>query len=217
VVMPWLHRVEAVLEAWYPGESGGKAIARVLFGDADPGGRLPITFPRRRKDTPTAADPSLYPGVGGEVGYGEGILVGYRWYDSANIPPRFPFGYGLSYTHFRYRNLELHRGPGPGAKVTFTVRNVGGRRGRDVAQLYLGMPAGAEEPPNLLRGFHSFALGRGRATRVSFDLDREAFEHFDPGSGTWRVAPGCYRVRIGRSSRDIKLEGGIEVGRGGSC
>jgi beta-glucosidase len=213
VVMPWLRRVEAVLEAWYPGESGGRAIARILFGDSDAGGRLPISFPRRRKDTPTAADPSLYPGVDGTVGYGEGILVGYRWYDSAGIAPRFPFGFGLSYTRYRYRNLTVQRGPGPGAKVSLTVRNVGDRRGREVAQLYLGMPAAAGEPPNVLRGFRAFALGRGRATRISFDLDRDAFEHWDPAAGSWRVSPGCYEVRVGRSSRNVKLRGGIEVGK----
>jgi beta-glucosidase len=216
VVMPWLRKVEAVLEAWYPGETGGRAIARILFGGADPGGRLPISFPRRRADTPTAADPSLYPGVDEVVSYGEGILVGYRWYDSAHIAPRFPFGFGLSYTHFRYRNLSLQRGPGPGAKVSVTVRNVGNRRGREVAQLYLGMPAAAGEPPNVLRGFHAFALGRGHATRISFDLDRDAFEHWDPATGSWRITPGCYEVRVGRSSRDIKLKGGIEVGKSSS-
>jgi beta-glucosidase len=220
VVMPWLRRVEAVLEAWYPGESGGRAIARVLFGDADPGGRLPISFPRRRADTPTGADPSLYPGVDEIVNYGEGILVGYRWYDSAHIAPRFPFGYGLSYTHFRYSKLRLHRGPGPGVKVSVTVRNVGHRRGREIAQLYLGMPASAGEPPNLLRGFQAFDLGRGHARRISFDLDRDAFEHWDPATGSWRIAPGCYVVRVARSSRNIELQKGIEIGNArpsGAC
>src|SRR5207248_5822061 len=120
VLTPWRGQVKGLLEAWYPGEEGGSAIARVLFGDVAPGGRLPATFPQQEGDIPTAGDPEKYPGVAETVKYKEGVLVGYRWYDANGIVPAFPFGYGLSYASFAYRNLQVRPAPG-GASVSFDV------------------------------------------------------------------------------------------------
>jgi beta-glucosidase len=218
VLTPWRKQVRGLLEAWYPGEEGGTAIARVLFGDADPGGRLPATFPTSEAELPTAGDPEKYPGVGNDVYYKEGVLVGYRWYDSKRLAPAFPFGFGLSYTRFAYGPLTVRRA-GAGATVSLRVRNAGGRGGTDVPQLYLGLPRPAPsvvQPPKQLKGFRRVVLGRGSSTRVTFAIDRRALSYWDTAAGGWRVAPGCYRVMVGRSSRAILRRATLAVG-GASC
>ena len=218
VLTPWRSRVKALLEAWYPGQEGGTAIARVLFGDTDPGGRLPATFPARESDLPTAGDPEKYPGVGNEVFYKEGVLVGYRWYDRKRIAPAFPFGFGLSYTKFRYSGLRV-RAAGTGATVSVRVTNAGRRRGTDVPQLYLALPqpsASVIQPPKQLKGFRRVALGPGSETGVTFPIDRRALSYWDTGANRWRVARGCYRVLVGHSSRSIAKQATIAVG-GASC
>jgi beta-glucosidase len=217
VLTPWRSKVEAIVEAWYPGSGGGAAIARVLFGDVDPGGRLPATFPRRAADLPTAGDRRRYPGVGDTVRYSEGVLVGYRWYDQRGIEPAFPFGHGLSFTRFGFRDLRVRR-QGSGAAVSITVRNVGRRAGVAVPQLYLGLPdaRGGVQPPRQLKGFESVALRRGGSARVRFALDARAFSYWNARRDRWQVAPGCYQVEVGRSSTDIVARASIAM-RGGRC
>ena len=220
VLTPWSGRVAALLEAWYPGEEGGAALAAVLFGDADPSGRLPVSFPQHPGDVP-AGTPDQWPGRGDlgplqplpdsfpppanvlppkEISYSEGVLVGYRWYDAKGITPAFPFGFGLSYTRFRYSRLRVR-----GVRVAATVRNVGRRAGTDVAQLYVADPA-AGEPPHALAGFARVTLRPGRARRVRFTLAPRAFEHWDVAAHRWAAVP-CVGVLVGRSSRELPLRG----------
>jgi len=217
VLTSWRNEVEAVVEAWYPGSGGGAAIARVLFGDVDPGGRLPATFPRRAADLPTAGNRRRYPGVGDTVRYSEGMLVGYRWYDQRGVEPAFPFGHGLSYTRFDFRDLHVRR-HGRGATVSITVRNVGRRAGVAVPQLYLGLPdaRGRVQPPRQLKGFESVSLRRGRRARVRFALDARAFSYWNARRDRWQIAPGCYQVEVGRSSTDIVARATLAM-RQGRC
>ena len=237
VLTPWRESVGALLEAWYPGEDGGSAIARVLFGDADPGGRLPATFPKSEADLPTApGGMAQYPGtVNPEENcrvhtsvpcpyyqeyYSEGVLEGYRWYDKQRIEPAFPFGFGLSYTRFRFSELAVTAGAGPepSATVVVTVANTGARTGWAVPELYLGLPAlpGVAQPPNQLKGFAKVQLAPGESERVSMPLDTRAFSYWSDAANGWRVAAGCVKVRVGDSSRHLPLRGRLAVG-GGAC
>jgi beta-glucosidase len=214
VLTPWRDKVKGLLEAWYPGEQGGPAIASVLFGDADPGGRLPATFPRAEGDIPTAGDPERYPGVAENVKYKEGVLVGYRWYDANRIAPAFPFGYGLSYTRFRYGRLRVARN-----RVSFKVTNVGRRRGVEVPQLYLGLPSpgpGVVQPPKQLKGFKKLSLAPGKSRRVTFRISRRDLSYWNSSTSGWAVAPGCYRVMVARSSRNVVRRATFAKG-GASC
>ncbi|MEU5881725.1 glycoside hydrolase family 3 C-terminal domain-containing protein [Spirillospora sp. NPDC047279] len=214
VTAPWADQVKGIVEAWYPGQQGGNAIARVLFGDVDPGGRLPVSFPAREADAPTAANPAQFPGQDGTVTFSEGVFVGYRHYDARGIAPRFPFGHGLSYTSFRYSDLAVS----PNA-VQVTVTNTGSRAGHAVPQLYLGLPsAGVDvpQPPRQLKGFRKVTLAPGQSTRVTFPLTARSLAYWNESANGWKVAPGCYRVMVGASSRDIALTGGFGQG-GASC
>jgi beta-glucosidase len=217
VLTPWREKVAGLVEAWYPGQMGGPAIASVLFGDVDPGGRLPATFPKSEADLPTAGDPRKYPGVAERVDYLEGVLVGYRWYDAKKKEPAFPFGFGLSYTSFRYGNLRVKPGKGgKGARITLDVVNTGRRRGIAVPQLYVGIPApaaGEEQPPRQLKGFTRVDLKAGRRKRVVFKLTERDLSSWKDG---WKVAPGCYPLTIGRSSRSSVAKGRLAVA-GGRC
>jgi beta-glucosidase len=204
VLMPWVGSVPAVVEAWYPGEEDGNAVAAVLFGDVDPSGKLPITFPVAGGDVP-AHTQQQYPGVNGVAVYSEGLDVGYRWYDSQGIAPLFPFGYGLSYTSFQYSGLKVTGNPRDGVTATFTVKNTGKRAGADVAQVYVGFPAVAGEPPRQLKGYKRVSLNPGAGTKVTVSLDRRAFSYWDPAFTSWVVAPGCYTVSAGDSSRTLPL------------
>lgn len=201
VLTPWAGDVAALVEAWYPGQQGGHAVARMLYGDVDPGGRLPVTFPVAERDTPTGTDRRRYPGVNGKVHYSEGIFVGYRHYDARGIAPRFPFGHGLSYTTFAYRDLVVRP-----RSVTVTVVNTGGRTGVAVPQLYLGLrgTTGVSQPPRRLGGFAKLTLAPGAARRVTFRLDDRSSSYWDEKAGRWRKAPGC-RVMVGSSSRSLPL------------
>ncbi|HEX3277441.1 MAG TPA: glycoside hydrolase family 3 C-terminal domain-containing protein [Thermoleophilaceae bacterium] len=204
VLTPWRNRVRGIVEAWYPGSGGGAAIARVLFGDVDPGGRLPATFPRRARDLPTAGSKRRYPGVKGAVHYTEGVFVGYRWYDARRIAPAFPFGFGLSYTRFVLRHPRASR-----HGVSIEVVNTGRRTGVAVPQLYLGLPAarGRPQPPRALKGFASVRLEPGASRRVRFAIDSRALSYWNVRKHRWTVAPGCYRWFVGSSSRDIAASG----------
>jgi beta-glucosidase len=210
VLMPWLGRVAGVLEAWYPGEEDGNAIAAVLFGDSDPSGRLPITFPRSLADTP-ANTPAQYPGVGGVATYSEGVFVGYRHYDEAGIDPLFPFGYGLSYTTFKLSRLRVE---GDGRSVGVDVTNTGRRAGSEVVQLYIGHPVDSPvpEPPNQLEGFAKVQLAPGQTKHVTLKLTPQSFAYWNTTANTWTVQPGTYTVRVGASSRDLPLTAHIKIG-----
>jgi beta-glucosidase len=233
VTMPWLSQVKSVLEAWYPGQEDGNAIASVLFGSVDPSGHLPDTFPASLSQVP-ASTAAQWPGVNGQVQYSEGLDVGYRWYDSQNITPLFPFGYGLSYTTFAFSHLVVTPGQvnntssGPGATncncngqgsglvhVSATVTNTGTRAGADVAQLYLGDPAAAGEPPRQLKGFTKVSLAPGASTTVQFTLNGHDLSYWDDAANGWVVPDGGYQVYVGDSSAlaNLPLHGSFTVVR----
>jgi beta-glucosidase len=217
VLTPWRGQVRGLLEAWYPGEQGGAAIARVLFGDVDPSGHLPVTFPRSEADEPTAGDSTAYPGVANSETYKEGVFVGYRWFQARRLAPAFPFGFGLSYTRFAYRRLTVRRTTG-GAVIGVSVTNIGRRGGAAVPQLYLGMPTfhGVPQPPAQLKGSVKVVLRAGQSARLRFRVDRRALSYWDTGTGGWRVARGCYRVMVAGSSSELPLRAALGEG-GASC
>jgi beta-glucosidase len=206
---PWLSKVPAVMVAWYPGMEGGNALARVLFGDVNPSGKLPCTFPKRLEDSPAHAL-KAYPGKDGQVMYSEGILVGYRWFDTKKIEPLFPFGYGLSYTNFKYSALNLTEGrdsKGPVAIAEFEIENTGTREGGEVAQLYVNQAQpGLPRPVKELKGFQKVFLRPGEKQKVSIPLERSAFAYYDPNQKGWLAEKGEFTILIGSSSRDIRLE-----------
>jgi beta-glucosidase len=214
VLTPWRDKVRGLLEAWYPGQNGGTAMARVLFGDAEPAGRLPATFPLSEADEPVAGDPEKYPGTGEVVRYKEGIFIGYRWFDERKLGVAYPFGYGLGYTTFRVSDLRLEHGSDAAASVAVT--NTGRRAGSAAPQLYVGMPErGVDQPPLQLKGFQRVSLAPGETKRVRFALDERAFSHWDARADRWTVTPGCYRIVVGQHSRDAAATG--VIGRGADC
>jgi beta-glucosidase len=208
VSMPWLDSVAAVIEAFYPGQEAGQSIARILFGDVNPSGKLAMTFPADEGQGPGAFFLD-YPGDGMTVNYTEGVLVGYRWYDAKNQGPLFPFGFGLSYTSFRHSNLQVQNADGRGTDVAISARitNTGKREGSEVVQLYLGSPAESEEPPKQLKGFEKIRLKPGESKVVTLKLDKNSLAAWDADSRCWKVYPGTYSVMVGSSSRDIRLKG----------
>ena len=211
VLMPWINDVPGLLEAWYPGQEDGSAITSVLFGDTNPSGKLPVTFPSSTGDLPTATA-EQWTGLNGRVLYSEGLDVGYRWYDARNIMPLFPFGYGLSYTTFKYGGMTLRSSKfasDVSASVGLTLTNSGPRPGAEVVQLYVGEPAAAGEPPQQLKSFSKVYLRPGQSRRVTFVLGQADLAHWD--SGSWVVSPGQYQIGVGSSSRDIRLRGSITV------
>ncbi len=214
VLMPWLDRVGAVLQVWHPGQQLGEALAAVLFGDADPGGRLPVTFPAAPEQGPVTR-PEQFPGVAGDARYDEGILVGYRWYDQHGADPLFPFGHGLSYADLGYGppRVEVDRG-GQSVAVSVDVVNAGDRDGSDVAQLYVAMPPAAAAPPLQLRGFAKVRLAKGAGTTVTFELTPEDLAAYDETAGRWVTHDGRYTVRVGRSSRDLRSTTHLDVRSG---
>ena len=208
---PWLENVSGYLQAWYAGQEGGTAIAEILFGDVNPSGRLPATFERKLDDNPSYA--SYYPAPGTlDVTYEEGIFVGYRGYDEYGIEPLYPFGFGLSYTTFGYDGLAVSPSETSDGRVTvsFDVTNTGKRPGSDVAQLYVAdTHSDIARPPRELKGFAKVSLAPGETQRVTIELDRRSFAYYDVEQNDWQVAPGEFRLLIGRSSRDIVLEGTV--------
>lgn len=210
----WVDRVAAVLQAWYPGEQGGHAIALLLFGAANPSGRLPTTFLRSEAD---AACRGHYPGANGSVAYAEGVLVGYRHFDARGIEPLFPFGHGLSYTTFAYANLALAPLPGGACDVSFEVANTGARAGAEVAQVYVGdVEASLMRPPKELKAFLKVPLEPGETKTVRLRLGPGAFSFYDPSRHDWVLEPGAFRILVGASSRDIRLIGACDITEGGN-
>jgi len=184
----------------------------VLFGDVNPAGRLPITFPRRLADNPAHIN---FPGENGKVHYGEGLFVGYRYYDKKEIEPLFPFGHGLAYTDFSYASLRLGGDafqPDDTIQVQVDVTNSGDRAGAEVVQLYLGQPdSRLVRPPQELKGFARVTLEPGETRTVTLPLTPQSRACYDPQAGAWASEPGPYTVRIGRSSRDIRLQASFTV------
>ena len=213
VPMPWLDKVAAVLEAWYPGEEDGNAVADVLFGVVNPSGKLPVSFPKSAEDT-LARNPEQYPGNGKEVHYTEGIAVGYRWFETNGIKPLFPFGYGLSYTTFGYSKPSVAALPGhKGVTVTFEIQNTGKIAGAEVAQVYVGFPQIEEgnEPPRQLKGFQKVFLEPGATKTLTVTLNPRAFSYWSTEKHDWVIQPGSYKIMIGASSEDIRLETATEA------
>jgi beta-glucosidase len=211
VTMPWAGGVASILQTWYAGQEAADATTALLAGDANPSGRLPVTFPRRAEDAPTA-QPERYPGVNGHGQYSEGILVGYRWYDDRKIEPLFPFGHGLSYTTFAYSNVSA-KADTDGFAVTFTVKNTGTREGSEVPQVYLGPPPNPPAPmaPQKLVGFDRVTLRPGQSKTVTIHIGARELSYWSTASYGWTVASGKRPIFIGASSRDIKLKTEITV------
>jgi beta-glucosidase len=211
VLMPWLDQVPSILEVWYPGEEDGNVVADLLFGDVNPSGKLPLTFPKTESEVP-ASTPEQYPGVKGNAVYSEKLLVGYRWYDAQNVAPLFPFGYGLSYTTFAVNKLSVSRFSGrAGVRVAFNVVNTGSRAGAEVVQIYVAAPPDAGEPPRQLKGFAKVKLKPGETRHVTITLDQRAFSIWDPSAGHWVLAPGQHQILVGTSSRDLPLRSTVVV------
>ncbi|MFZ0542027.1 MAG: glycoside hydrolase family 3 C-terminal domain-containing protein [Candidatus Sulfotelmatobacter sp.] len=208
----WVDHVPALFEAWYPGEEGGTALAQLLFGEFDPSGRLPISMERRWEDN--AVHDSYYPKGGDrKVEYTEGLFVGYRHFDKSGIKPLFPFGYGLSYTTFAYKNLTVSPAAAPDeATVAFDVTNTGSRAGADVAQVYVGdRHASVPRPVKELKGFTKVELNPGETRHVEVTLNRRAFSYYDVKSHKWTVDPGDFDIYVARSAAQIELTGKINL------
>ncbi|MBR0719737.1 glycoside hydrolase family 3 protein [Bradyrhizobium liaoningense] len=225
VTMPWLDRAPAVVEAWYGGTRGAAALAAVLFGDVNPSGRLPITFPSKDDDLPTA-DEAQFPGVDRVTLYREGLRSGYRYFNGGNAPqPLFPFGYGLSYSTFAFTDIGADRAaftighPGqdatfkgrPAVTISVKVTNTGKVKGAAVPQLYISYPEVSGEPAALLRAFDKVELAPGETKAVSFILDQRAFSNFSERDNAWVVDKGIYKISIGASSADRPLSLEVEA------
>jgi beta-glucosidase len=208
----WINKVAALLQNWYPGEEGGTALAEVVFGDVNPSGRLPISWEKSLKDNPSFA--YYYPTPGTlKIPYGDDVFVGYRGYEHNGVQPLFPFGFGLSYTSFKYSGLEIHPAAGAGAfEVSFDVSNTGKRAGADVAQVYISEDhPHVPRPPQELKGFARFVLEPGETRRVTVPLDARSFTWYDEKAAAWHGDPGTFTVYVSRSSSDSQLEGKITL------
>ena len=206
----WVDRVPALVHAWYPGQEGGTALAQLLFGDFSPSGKLPVSFERRWQDS--AVFNSYYPqGDAKRVAYKEGIFLGYRHFDKASTKPLFPFGYGLSYTKFKYSNLaispDVMKQDGM-ATVSFDVSNTGGREGSEIAQVYVGdRHASVPRPLKELKGFAKIHLMPGETRRASVTLDRRALSFYDVNSKQWKAESGDFDIYVASSAEQINLQG----------
>jgi beta-glucosidase len=212
----WLDRVPALIEAWYPGQEGGTALAEILFGDVDPSGRLPITFDHSWEESPV--HDSYYPAEGTtRVAYSEGVFSGYRGYDHAGRKPLFPFGYGLSYTTFSFSHLAVTPSSSTDGhcEVSFDVTNTGAREGAEVAEVYVGdTHASVPRPPKQLEGFAKVDLQPNETRRVTVSLNRRSLSYYDVAGKTWRADPGEFQVLVGSSSDQIELRGAFTLEAG---
>ena len=227
ITMPWVDKVSAIVEAWYAGSSGSDAVANVLFGDVNPSGKLPLTFPRSEADLPhptivkppRESRPNFLQGepwrqiAAGlppfQVTYDEGVKVGYKWYDAEKKPVLFPFGFGLSYTTYAYSNLKVT--PGKNPTVTFTLRNTGKRDGAEVAEVYASLPASTSEPPKRLVGFSKVALKAGESKDVTIEVNPKYLSIFNVEQNGWQLIPGEYSFMVGGSSESLPLKQAISL------
>jgi beta-glucosidase len=225
VTMPWAGQVAGILEVWYAGSSGADAVASLLFGDVNPSGKLPITFPKSDADLPHPTivkppvtsttrdgDPDAWKKIAAglppfQITYDEGLKVGYKWYDAENKPVLFPFGFGLSYTSYSYSNLKVT--PGKNVSVTFTVANTGKREGAEVAQVYVGLPV-ADEPPKRLVGWSKVSLKPGESREVTVPVDPRYLSIFKSQSG-WQLVGGDYTFMVGGSSQSLPLKQSVAL------
>jgi beta-glucosidase len=220
VTMPWIDKVAGVVEAWYAGSRGHLAVARVLLGEVNPTAKLAVTFPRSERDLPHPTIPPIPTRVTNaasesaaatpeySVPYDEGLKVGYKWYDAENKPVLFPFGYGLSYTTYQYSALEATPGATARAKTTlrFAIKNTGDRAGAEIAEVYVTLPASAEEPPRRLVGWTKVPLNAGESHNVAVEIDPTYLQVFDEQANAWKLVPGDYGFAVGGSSRDLPLK-----------
>ena len=224
VTMPWIDQVSAVLEAWYPGQRGGEAIAGILFGDVNPTAKLPVTFARSEADLPhpqeqlqpaprAGEEVPMFPGAPWkintrrfDIGYEEGLLVGYKWYDARGKQPLFPFGFGLSYTAYGYSNLQVSP-----AQVSFEVKNTGARPGAEIAEVYATLPQAAGEPFKRLVAFRKVWLQPAESKPVTLDLNPHYLSIFNEDKNAWELVPGEYTIQVGGSSRDLPLSGTVHI------
>jgi beta-glucosidase len=220
VLMPWVDKVPAILETWFPGQEDGNIAAELVFGIANPSGKLPVTFPKNDGDWP-ANTPAQYPGVSVNgvptVTYSEGLNIGYRWYDARNVKPLFPFGYGLSYTTFALSNLQVTPQASDGTKpitVQVVVENTGKTYGAEVPQVYVGLPA-AGQPPKRLVAFEKVWLNPGEKKTVQLTIDPASASHplstWDSNAQQWTTASGQYQVLVGNSSQNPALSGSLSI------
>ena len=226
VTMPWVDAPAAILEVWYAGSDGANALGNVLFGSVNPSGKLPNTFPKSDADLPhptiTQPPPASrhFDGAASpeqwahglppfQVTYDEGLKVGYKWYDAEKKPVLFPFGYGLSYTTYRYSGLTVT--PGDKVKVTFTLANSGAREGAEIAQVYAALPASAEEPPKRLVGWSKVQLKAGEQKSVEVEIDPKYLSIFDEAKDGWTLIPGDYTIMVGGSSDKLPLKATVSL------
>jgi len=227
VTMPWADQVSGILEAWYAGSSGANAVASVLFGDVNPGAKLPLTFPKSDADLPRTTvvkppeasttkdgDPDAWKKIAAglpafQITYDEGLKVGYKWYDAEHKQVLFPFGYGLSYTTYAYSNLKVT--PGEKVRVNFTLTNIGNRAGAEIAEIYAALPANAGEPPKRLVGWSKVKLNPGETKEVMVEIDPEYLSIFDVDQNKWQLIPGDYEFFAGGSSRDLPLTESVSL------
>jgi beta-glucosidase len=211
VVMPWLNNVAGVFENWYGGGETGAATAALIFGTVNPSGKLPVTFPASLSQVP-AQTTAQWPGTPTGPNYTEGVDIGYRWYQSQNITPLFPFGYGLSYTTFSFSNLNVGAfNSGGRATVTATVTNTGSKAGADVAQMYVGDPAASQDPPKQLAGFQRVSLNPGQSAAVSFPLTIHDLASWSSTDNAWEAQAGSYSISVGDSSASLPLAGSTSL------
>jgi beta-glucosidase len=212
VTMPWIDKVSGALEVWYPGIRGGEAAAHILFGSVNPSGKLPVTFPKSEEDLPHP----VLPGPAGrtpapfDVDYTEGLKAGYKWFDAENKAPLFPFGFGLSYTTFAYSQLKA-AASGQNVTVTFTVKNTGRVAGAEVAQVYVGLPANAGEPPKRLVAWEKVPLAAGESKVVKVEVDPLYLSVFNVERDGWEEVAGEYKLCVGGSSRSMALAGTVRM------
>ena len=208
----WNDKVQGILETWFAGEEIGNAAADVILGNYNPSGKLPITFPKRWEDCSAYKS---YKAKDSVSEYSDGIFVGYRHFDAGNIEPLYPFGYGLSYTNFAYKDLKvqgLKKDNNEYYKVSFTLENTGKLNGTEIAQLYVGaVDSKIERAPKELKAFRNISLKAGETAKIEINIDKNAFSYYDTAKKEWTTDPGKYEILIGSSSRDIRLKEAVDI------
>jgi beta-glucosidase len=210
-ISKWEGKAKAIIQAWYPGMEGGNALAKIILGEVNPSGKLPMTFPKKLADCPTQVI-GEYPGENLTEQYKEGIFVGYRYFDTYKVEPQYCFGHGLSYTSFSFENLTIKPGNHHNAVVRLRIINTGKMYGAEVVQVYVKEEKTAvERPEKELKAFQKVFLQAGEKKEIEFTLTDNAFQYFDEGKGRFVLNPGKFKILVGSSSRDIRLSGGVEV------
>jgi beta-glucosidase len=227
VTMPWAGQVSGILEAWYGGSRGAEALARVIFGEVNPSGKLPVTFPKSEADLPHSTivkppaesttkdgEPDAWKRIAAglpafQITYDEGLKVGYKWYDAEHKQVLFPFGYGLSYTTYNYSDLKVS--PGKTLRLSFRVSNTGNRAGAEIAQVYAALPENAGEPPKRLVGWSKVKLNAGESKNVEIEIDPQYLSIFNVERDAWQLLPGDYAFMVGGSSQSLPLKASVNL------